>query len=139
MKPPIHSGAVIEAMEAAILTAAWTTSVSSEPAQKCRCIVDSLGLHLLGKISLGTQYDRGTAAKPKPIRNCAMISREILLDPGAIPAPMKEMTDRPTNSVFLAWNVSEAEEMTGERTACTSDSAFSIQVWDGVALRLFPM
>jgi hypothetical protein len=62
------------------------------------------------------------------MRNCAIISREMLLDPGAIPEPMKEMTDMLTNSAFLAWKVSEAEEMTGERTACTSDSAFSIQV-----------
>ena len=37
--------------------------------------VDSLGLHFLGNISLGTQYARGTVANPKPISIWATISR----------------------------------------------------------------
>lgn len=41
----------------------------------------------------------------------------MLVDPGAMAAPMKEMTEEPTSSVLRAWKVSEAEEMTGPSTA----------------------
>ena len=61
-----------------------------------------LGLHFRGRISLGTQYANGTVANPNPIRTWARISRYMLLEPGAIAAPMKEMIAGPTKSVFRA-------------------------------------
>jgi len=76
-----------------------------------------LGRHLLGKISLGTQYASGTEAKPNPIKVCAAMSRPMLFEPGAMAEPINETTQDPTSKVLRAWKVSEAEEMTGPRTA----------------------
>ena len=41
----------------------------------------------------------------------------MLLEPGAIAAPMKDIEAGPTRSAFRAWNVSEAEEIMGQSTA----------------------
>jgi hypothetical protein len=79
--------------------------------------VDLLGLHFLGTISLGTQYARGTVAKPIPIMIWAPITRKIVVEPGAIAAPIKEIIEGPTRRAFRAWKVSEAEEIRGETTA----------------------
>jgi hypothetical protein len=100
---------------------------------------DLLGLHFLGQISEGTQYAKGTVANPNPIRIWATITRYTLLEPGAIAAPMNEMMHGTTSRVFRAWNVSEAEEMSGEITAWTSDRALGIQVCVAVPFRSVPM
>lgn len=100
---------------------------------------DLLGLHFLGQISEGTQYANGTVAKPNPIRIWATITRYTLLEPGAMAEPMNDMTHGTTSRSFRAWNVSEADEMRGEITACTSDRALGIQVWVAVPSRSVPM
>jgi hypothetical protein len=41
----------------------------------------------------------------------------MLVDPGAIAAPMKDNIAGPTRRSFRAWNVSDAEEMMGATTA----------------------
>lgn len=52
----------------------------------------------------------------------------MLVAPGAIAAPTKAITEGTTKSCFRAWKVSEADEMIGEMTACTSDKALGIHV-----------
>ena len=89
----------------------------------------AIGRHLRGRISDGTAYARGTAANPKPIRVCAAMSRYMLPEPGAMAAPINEMRQLPTRSSLRAWKVSDAEEMSGEMTACTSESEFGTHVW----------
>ncbi len=56
------------------------------------------------------------------------MSLYMLWDPGAIAAPMKEMIAVPTRRSFRAWKVSDADEMSGEMTACTRDNEFGTQV-----------
>ena len=73
------------------------------------------------------------------MRTWAAISLAMLLDPGAIAAPMKETVELPTRMIFLAWNTSDVEDRMGARTAWTSDSALGTQVWVAVASRLSPM
>lgn len=41
----------------------------------------------------------------------------MLLDPGAMAAPMKEINEVATSSVLRAWKVSEADDITGPSTA----------------------
>lgn len=98
-----------------------------------------LGRHLRGKISLGMQYASGTAAKPKPISIWAPITRYMLSAPGAIAEPTNEMAHVDTRMIFRAWKVSDAEAMTGPRTAWTSDSALVIQVSVALLFRSSPM
>lgn len=78
---------------------------------------DLLGLHFLGKISLGTLYARAVEEKPNPIRICATMSRYMLCEPGATADPMNDITQPTTRISFRAWKVSDADEMTGARTA----------------------
>jgi hypothetical protein len=52
----------------------------------------------------------------------------MLLDPGAMAAPMNETMHGTTRRAFRAWNVSDAEEMRGETTAWTSERAFGTHV-----------
>ena len=54
-------------------------------------------------------------------------------------APMKEIIQGPTRRAFRAWKVSDAEEMRGEMTACTSERELGTQVWAVVLLRSFPI
>lgn len=75
------------------------------------------GLHLRGRISLGTQYARGTAAKPNPMSTCAVTIRAMLCDCGAIAAPTKEIVQVATKMAFRAWKVSEADAIAGQSTA----------------------
>ena len=75
------------------------------------------GRHFLGKISLGMQYARGTVAKPNPIRVWAAIRRPMVVDPGAMAEPMKDIAQKLTRMVFLAWKVSEIDDMMGPTTA----------------------
>lgn len=63
----------------------------------------------------------------------------MLLDPGAMAAPIKEMIHEPTSRILRAWNVSEAEEMTGPRTAWTSESALGTHVWAATPSRSAPI
>lgn len=63
----------------------------------------------------------------------------MLLDPGAIAEPMKDITEQPTRSDFRAWKVSEAEEITGATTAWTSERAFGTHVSRTGSLRSLPM
>lgn len=98
-----------------------------------------LGLHFRGKISLGTQYASGTDAKPTPISVCAAISLFMLCEPGAMAAPMSEINDDPTRMVLRAWKVSEAEEMTGPKTAWTSEREFGTHVCVCGLSRLSPI
>lgn len=60
-------------------------------------------------------------------------------DPGAIAEPTNDTNEVATRRVFLAWKVSEAEEMRGLITACTSESEFGTQVCEGVPSKLVPM
>jgi hypothetical protein len=41
----------------------------------------------------------------------------MLVEPGAMAAPMKEIIDGPTKRALRTWNVSDAAEMTGATTA----------------------
>lgn len=59
--------------------------------------------------------------------------------PGPIAAPTKEMRQDPTRSIFRAWKVSDAEEISGQITACTSDSALGTQVSAAELSKLVPM
>ena len=52
---------------------------------------------------------------------------------------MKETTQDATTMGLRAWNVSDAEEMTGPSTACTKDRELGIQVSAAVLLRSRPM
>lgn len=52
---------------------------------------------------------------------------------------MNETNEVPTRRVFLAWNVSEADEMRGLITAWTSESEFGTHVCEGVPFKLAPM
>lgn len=63
----------------------------------------------------------------------------MLVDPGAMAAPMNEMTHGTTRRAFRAWNVSEAEEMRGETTAWTSDRALGTHVCAAGLSRSLPM
>lgn len=45
------------------------------------------------------------------------MSRYMLPEPGAIPDPTKAIAAGPTKSTLRAWNVSDAEEMSGAKTA----------------------
>lgn len=56
------------------------------------------------------------------------MSRPMVFDPGAMAEPTKETTQDPTSKVLRAWKVSEAEEMTGPRTAWTKDSELGTHV-----------
>ena len=98
-----------------------------------------LGLHRLGKISLGTQYAKGTDAKPTPIRVCAAIRRWMSFDPGAMADPTKEITHDPTSKILRAWKVSDADEITGPSTACTRDRAFGTHVCASTPSRSRPI
>jgi hypothetical protein len=59
----------------------------------------------------------------------------MLLEPGAIAQPMNDTIDGPTRRALRAWNVSDAEEIKGASTACTSDNAFGTHVPVSVLLR----
>lgn len=61
------------------------------------------------------------------------------LEPGAMEAPIKEIMQGPTSRAFRAWKVSDADEMTGARTAWTSERALGTHVWAAVLLRSSPM
>ena len=63
----------------------------------------------------------------------------MLPDPGAMAAPMNEMRDVPTSRLLRAWKVSEAEEMSGQRTAWTSESELGTHVWVAGFLRSAPI
>ena len=52
---------------------------------------------------------------------------------------MNDITEDPTSINLRAWNVSEADEMTGANTACTRDKELGIHVWVGVLCRLAPI
>lgn len=54
-------------------------------------------------------------------------------------APMNEMVQVATRMIFLAWKTSEAEEMSGPKTAWTRDKALGTQVWVAEASRPLPM
>lgn len=60
------------------------------------------GLHFRGRISLGTQYAKGTAAKPNPMSVCAAMSLPMVWAPGAMAQPMKEMVQVETKMIFRA-------------------------------------
>lgn len=67
------------------------------------------------------------------------MSRPMVFDPGAIAAPMNETTQDPTSKVFRAWKVSDAEEMTGPRTACAKDNELGTHVWVSGLARSLPI
>ena len=54
-------------------------------------------------------------------------------------APTNEISEVPTRRVFLAWKVSEADEIKGQMTACTRESEFGTQVCVRLPSRLVPM
>jgi hypothetical protein len=60
-------------------------------------------------------------------------------EPGAMAAPTKDITEVPTNKAFLAWKVSDADAISGQMTACTSDSEFGTHVSACELLRLVPI
>ena len=49
-------------------------------------------------------------------------------EPGAMADPTNDTTQEPTRMIFRAWKASDAEEMTGPRTACTSERLLGTQV-----------
>jgi hypothetical protein len=60
-------------------------------------------------------------------------------EPGAMAAPISDMSEEPTRMVLRAWKVSDPNEMTGPSTAWTRESELGTQVWAAVLLRLVPM
>ena len=63
----------------------------------------------------------------------------MLVEPGAMAAPIKEIIEGPTKRAFRTWNVSDAEEITGATTACTSERALGTHVWVFVLFKSSPM
>ena len=49
-------------------------------------------------------------------------------EPGAMAAPIRETMQEPTRIAFRAWKVSDADEMTGPKTAWTRESELGIHV-----------
>lgn len=45
------------------------------------------------------------------------MTRYMLVDPGAIAHPIREISAGPTSKALRAWKVSDAEEMIGAKTA----------------------
>jgi hypothetical protein len=63
----------------------------------------------------------------------------MLVDPGAIAAPMNDNIAGPTRNNFRAWNVSDADEIMGATTAWTSERALGTHVWVALLSRSVPM
>jgi hypothetical protein len=93
----------------------------------------------LGNISLGTQYASAVDEKPNPMSTCAAMRRYMLCEPGAMAEPTNDTTQHAIMMSLRAWKVSEAEEMMGASTACTSARALGTHVCAGVLCRLSPM
>lgn len=90
---------------------------------------DVRGRHRCGTISLVMLYVIGPEEKPTPMWVCAAMRRPTLRDPGAMPAPTIARSVAAMSSVLRAWNASEADARTGDRTAWTSEREFRTQLF----------